>query len=295
MLYRQQHNSARSPQSGSYFISTKTTKLSMISLGKHASPTVSNLEISRKPQHTFPRKGGGLGWRKTIKTNKYKELSIYTHEHQIRKVFAEPPQDESHRMWPHLPLQEPLSFIQTHFSEFEWGCKKPAHHKDLYCAICMPQLLAQSPRFLFGLKCSPEKQQDHAGLWWTGGTSVQFYFPGIQLCIRSCCELTLTPWAECSSPLAGGTLWGRGTETVWAQSRLLPWQWGHLQLCMQYPLSSFLQTVQEVQVGHLRVTCCTGLDYLHSFKQVVWLSPTSKDNGLYMFLKIMFDFKGQNC
>lgn len=35
----------------------------MISLGKQLFPTVSNLEISRKPQHTFPRKGGGLGWR----------------------------------------------------------------------------------------------------------------------------------------------------------------------------------------------------------------------------------------
>lgn len=67
----------------------------------------------------FPRKGGGLGWKRTIETNKYKELSIYTHEHCTRKVFAEPLQVVSQRRWPHLSLQELLSFSQTHLSESE--------------------------------------------------------------------------------------------------------------------------------------------------------------------------------
>lgn len=120
MLYRQQHNSAHSSQSGSYFSCTKTTKLSMISLGKQLFPTASNLEISRKPQHTLPRKGGGFGWRRTIETNKYKELIfLLMNTKSGRYLFAEPHQAVCYRRWPHLHLQELLSFTQTRISEIE--------------------------------------------------------------------------------------------------------------------------------------------------------------------------------
>lgn len=106
LLYRQQHKfSAHSPQSGSYFSSIKNTKLSPITLGKQFFPTVSNLEIL-KNANTFPRKGGGLGWRKTIDTSGYRQLSIYTHVHGIRKVFAQAPQALSHRRCSHPPLQD---------------------------------------------------------------------------------------------------------------------------------------------------------------------------------------------
>lgn len=77
LLYRQQHRfSPHSPQSGSYFSSIKNTKLSPITLGKQFFPTVSNLEIL-KNANTFPRKGGGLGWRKTTDTETDTDNSVF--------------------------------------------------------------------------------------------------------------------------------------------------------------------------------------------------------------------------
>lgn len=118
--------------------------------------------------------------------------------------------------------------------------------------ICVPQPLAQSPRFLLGLKCSPEKQQDHTRRWWTEGTSVQYYFPGIQLCMRSCCGLCSSDslgWMQlpCSQQHIVGKRNWESLGTVMAAAMAV-WALSALHAVVHW--TGFLQTMQEVEVGH---------------------------------------------
>lgn len=203
-LCRQQHNfSAHSPQFGSYFSPIKNTKLSLITPGRQFLPTVSNLEIL-KNLNAFPRKGGGSGWRKTTETSRYRQLSIDTHEHWIGKVIFSPPSIiVPEEVVP--PTSARTAQVYADTSLRVWTRLHGISQAQLTVSICtVPSarhsLQPKARRFLLGLKRSPAKQQDRTGVWATAGISVQYYFPGIRFCLRSCRRLSSSSSLELNVP-----------------------------------------------------------------------------------------------